>query len=299
MKYRITHKTCYTYSDVASVCHNLVHLAPRATHRQRPDSYRLKIDPGPAFLTHHDDYFGNRTEYFSIEAAHRKLEINAESVVDVSPAVLHEGQEPIAWENCVPNWKDASAAPGASGASEPIPYQLTFPSPRVPHLRALRQYAEKSFRPRRPIVEAIVDLSARIFRDFQFDARATTVDTPLPDVLRLRRGVCQDFAHLATGCLRAMGLAGRYTSGYLRTTPPPGKPRLIGADASHAWTSCWCGPLGWIDFDPTNNCLVGDSHITIAWGRDYGDVCPIQGVFVGAGDHRIGVSVTVMPLQGE
>lgn len=296
MKYHITHKTSYSYSDVAAVCHNLIHLAPRATRHQRPQSYLLKINPDPAFLLHHDDYFGNRTEYFSIEAAHRKLEINAESVIEVVPTAVEDGQKSVSWEHCVPKRKDASGGSAGTDSSGPIPFQLTFSSPRVPLLPGLLQYAEKSFPPRRPIVEAIVDLTARIFRDFQFDPRATTVDTPLAEVLRLRRGVCQDFAHLATGCLRSMGLAARYTSGYLRTDPPPGKPRLIGADASHAWSSCWCGPLGWIDFDPTNNCLVGDSHVTVAWGRDYGDVCPIQGVFIGAGEHRIGVSVTVTPL---
>jgi transglutaminase-like putative cysteine protease len=136
----------------------------------------------------------------------------------------------------------------------------------------------------------------RIHKEFRFDPRATTVETPVADVLSNRRGVCQDFAHLAVGCLRSMGLAARYTSGYLRTTPPPGQERLVGADASHAWCSCWCGSLGWIDFDPTNDRLVDDSYITIAWGRDYGDVCPIQGVFVGQGEHRIRVSVDVAPL---
>jgi transglutaminase-like putative cysteine protease len=175
--------------------------------------------------------------------------------------------------------------------------QLTFPSPRVPPLVELRDYAAKSFLPNRSIVQALVDLNVRIHHEFRFDTRATTVDTPLWEVLNLRRGVCQDFAHLATGCLRSMGLAARYVSGYLRTTPPAGKPRLVGADASHAWCSAWCGPLGWVDFDPTNNCLVGGSYVTIAWGRDYGDVCPIQGVFVGGGDHRITVSVDVAPLE--
>jgi transglutaminase-like putative cysteine protease len=176
-------------------------------------------------------------------------------------------------------------------------YQLTLPSPRIALLPEVRTYALRSFSAGRPIVEGLIDLSARIHADFAFDSRATTVHTPLQELMRLRRGVCQDFAHLAVGCLRAIGLPARYVSGYLRTIPPPGKPRLVGADASHAWLSAWCGPLGWIDFDPTNNVLTGDSHITIAWGRDYGDVCPIQGVFVGGGDHSMGVSVDVVPQE--
>ena len=161
----------------------------------------------------------------------------------------------------------------------------------------LRDYAQSSFASGRPILESIVDLTGRIFHDFEFDSKATTVYTPLEDLLKIRRGVCQDFAHLAIGCVRSMGLPCRYVSGYLRTTPPPGKPRMIGADASHAWASVYCGPLGWVDFDPTNNALAGQSHISIAWGRDYGDVCPLQGVFVGGGEHSMGVNVDVIPAD--
>lgn len=292
-KYQITHKTGYVYADLAPVCHNLVHLAPRATPRQRCASYRLVIEPTPAFLAYRDDYFGNRTEYFSIETAHRELSIVAQSLVDISPAPAGGGEHGPAWEECVVAGNRESKAAGGAGLVEPIISQLAMPSPRVPALAELRTYAAKSFTPRRPIAEAIKHLTARIHQDFKFDPRATNVDTPLADALRLRRGVCQDFAHLAVGCVRAMGLAARYTSGYLRTLPPPGRPRLIGADASHAWGAAWCGPLGWIDFDPTNNCLLSDNYVTIAWGRDYGDVCPIQGVFVGGGEHRINVSVDV------
>ncbi|MCA9209436.1 MAG: transglutaminase family protein, partial [Planctomycetales bacterium] len=146
-------------------------------------------------------------------------------------------------------------------------------------------------------VEAATDLNARIHTEFAYDPRATTVNTPLEQVLKQRRGVCQDFAHLAIGCLRAMGLPARYVSGYLRTIPPPGQPRLVGADASHAWLSVYCGPLGWVDLDPTNNVIPTTDHLTVAWGRDYSDVCPIQGVFVGGGQHTMTVSVDVEPLQ--
>ncbi len=253
------------------------------------------VEPTPAFFTGREDYFGNRAEYFSIESGHRRLEIVAESTVQVS--TLDEAKSgDVPWQACVVQPTPGVDVLDASNASEPMRAQLTFPSPRVPLLAELHEYAAKSFLPNRSIVHALVDLNVRIHHEFKFDTRATTVDTPLWEVLRLRRGVCQDFAHLATGCLRSMGIAARYVSGYLRTAPPPGKPRLIGADASHAWCSAWCGPLGWVDFDPTNNCLVGDSYVTIAWGRDYGDVCPIQGVFVGGGDHQITVSVDVAPL---
>ncbi len=295
MKYQISHKTWYEYSELAPVCHNLVHLAPRETASQKCNAYRLLIDPKPAFFTGREDYFGNHTEYFSIESGHRKLEIIAESTVDVSN--LDDSMvSDVPWQDCVVHSGDQVNGHPVGAAIDPTHAQLAFPSPRIPPLVELREYASKSFLPNRSIVQALVDLNVRIHHEFKFDPRATTVDTPLWEVLNLRRGVCQDFAHLATGCLRSMGLAARYVSGYLRTTPPPGKPRLVGADASHAWCSAWCGPLGWVDFDPTNNCLAGDSYVTIAWGRDYGDVCPIQGVFVGGGDHRITVSVDVAPL---
>jgi transglutaminase-like putative cysteine protease len=159
----------------------------------------------------------------------------------------------------------------------------------------LADYAAVSFPADRPIVDAIVDLNSRIHADFTFDPRATTINTPLGELLAIRRGVCQDFAHLMIGCLRTQGLAARYVSGYICTTPPPGKPRLVGADASHAWISAYCGPLGWVDVDPTNNSLVSDAHVTVAWGRDYDDVCPIQGVFAGGGKHTMGVNVDVIP----
>jgi transglutaminase-like putative cysteine protease len=295
MKYQLTHKTWYAYSEPAPVCHNLVHLAPRATGRQTCSHYRLRIDPKPAFLSRREDYFGNCVEYFSIEGPHRRLEVVAESTVEVRPLSMRRLEASPSWEEV------AAAARHTGDPLEPLesltalPWQMIFPSPRIGPSPDLEAYVAPCFPAGRPIVECLLALAARIFADFKFDPRATTVHTPLADVLRLRGGVCQDFAHLAVAGLRAMGLPGRYVSGYLRTTPPPGKPRLIGADASHAWASCWCGDLGWVDFDPTNNCLVSDNHITAAWGRDYGDVCPIQGVFVGGGEHTMGVSVDVAP----
>jgi len=296
MKYHIIHKTWYDYTDLVPICHNLVHLAPRRTQLQKCFEYRLAVDPVPAFVSNCDDYFGNRTEYFSIEGGHQKLEIMAESTVEVIANTTHKDNDSPIWESCVLKRTDSSVAERSRADVDPLLSLLSFPSPRVPIMSELKEYAAVSFTPRRPIVGALSDLTSRIFKDFKFDSRATSVDTPIADVLRHRRGVCQDFAHLATGCLRALGLAARYTSGYLRTTPIPGRPRLVGADASHAWSSCWCGPLGWIDFDPTNNCFANESHVTVAWGRDYGDVCPIQGVFVGGGEHQIGVSVEVTPV---
>jgi transglutaminase-like putative cysteine protease len=289
MNYTIKHRTWYAYTDPAPVCHNLLHLAPRDAARQTCRAHRLEITPSPASTSRRTDYFGNPIDYFSIEGTHTGLEVTSTSTVEVAPLARTTANTPPRWEDVV---KMASAA---SAERQLQTYQLTLPSPRITPSAELGAYAAPSFPANRPIVDAISDLIARINADFVFDPKATTVHTPLPELLKLRRGVCQDFAHLATGCLRSLGLPARYISGYLRTVPPPGKPRLVGADASHAWTSAWCGPLGWIDFDPTNNSPVSDSHITIAWGRDYSDVCPVQGVFVGGGDHSMGVSVDVIP----
>ncbi len=255
------------------------------------------IEPAPAFFASREDYFGNHAKYFSIESTHRKLEIVSESTVEVLPSADAMPSSEVSWQDCVVRRSRKANIGRPHAAIDPLLAQLTFPSPRVPLLPEVHEYAARSFLATRSIVQALVDLTVRIYHEFRFDPRATTVDTPLTEVMQLRCGVCQDFAHLATSCVRSMGLAARYVSGYIRTTLPPGKPRLMGADASHAWCSVWCGPLGWVDFDPTNNCLVGDSYVTIAWGRDYGDVCPIQGVFVGGGDHRISVSVDVVPLS--
>ena len=170
---------------------------------------------------------------------------------------------------------------------------FVFDSPRIKSFTALADYARPSFAAGRPILDAVLDLTRRIHQEFKFDSLATTVHTPLEDVLANRHGVCQDFAQLQIGCLRSLGLAARYVSGYLRTEPPPGQPRLIGADASHAWLSVYLGEHGWIDVDPTNNVLVGTDHVTVAWGRDYQDVCPIQGIIVGGGEHKMKVAVDV------
>lgn len=291
MKYTIKHRTWYAYAEAAPVCHNMLHLAPRDTTRQVCSDFRLRIVPEPAFITRRTDWFGNFVDYFSIEGSHNGLEVTSQSVVQVSPPRKLTPSDSLPWETVV-----RQSTPEATAADLSV-YQLTLRSPRVRPTAQLRDYAFPSFGAGRPLLEAIVDLTARIHRDFEFDPKATTIHTPLDELLKLRRGVCQDFAHLAIGCVRSMGLPGRYVSGYLRTTPPPGKPRMVGADASHAWASVHCGPLGWIDFDPTNNALIGESHVSIGWGRDYGDICPIQGVFVGGGEHSMGVNVDVIPAD--
>lgn len=290
MRYNIRHTTDYSYTDPIPVGHNLVHLAPRDTAAQSCREHRLLIDPTPSIRAKRRDYFGNDLEFFSIQEAHDGLRVTAMSLVDVASPVLKKGVRTPSWEDV------ASAIPGNLTPQGLSVYYLSLPSPRIRTSEALADYARPSFTPQRPIFDAVRDFTGRIHNDFTFDPKATTVSTQPEDFLELRRGVCQDFAHLQIACMRSLGLAVRYVSGYVATTPPPGMPRLAGADASHAWTSVFCGPLGWVDFDPTNDAVVGDQHVTIGWGRDYGDVCPIQGVFVGGGQHRMNVSVDMVPL---
>jgi transglutaminase-like putative cysteine protease len=288
LRYRIRHSTKYAYSDTVAVCHNLVRLAPRAFGGQTLDSYRLIVSPDPSDLAKRTDLFGNRVEFFSIQRAHQTLTMTAISDVEVHEQPLLPATSP-AWETV----RDALRTPGDADAIKA--YRFAFPSAHVPRSATLREYGAISFTPGRPILEAARDLTARIYADFKYDPRATTISTPVLDAFNARAGVCQDFAHVQIACLRSLGLAARYVSGYLRTIPPPGKARLVGADASHAWLSVYFGPVGWVDFDPTNDCIPATDHITVAIGRDYADISPIQGVFVGGGSHTMVVSVDVEP----
>ncbi|MEX2167682.1 MAG: transglutaminase family protein [Pirellulales bacterium] len=287
MKYHITHRTIYQYTEPVSVCHNLVRLAPRQMPSQVPQDYQLQVVPEPITRSRRFDYFGNQVEYFTIQEAHRELAIATTSVVEVSPPP--PATTSPAWEQVLEQLHTDRSAQGLEA------YHLSLPTERTSNLEALRDYAADSFGKARPICDAVDELVARIHADFAFDPLATTVHSSAADLLSVRRGVCQDFTHFAIGCVRAMGLAARYVSGYVRNDPPAGSPRLVGGDASHAWLAVYAGATGWVDFDPTNNLRVGTDHITVAWGRDYADICPIQGVFVGGGQHSMQFGVDVVP----
>jgi transglutaminase-like putative cysteine protease len=293
MNYQISHTTTYEYHEVVATCQNVVHLTPRAVPRQTCHQHRLVVKPVPTTINRRNDYFGNPVAFFSITEGHRKLSITSMSRVEVRPITLTATTDSPTWESV------RDALPADRGAHAVNNYQFCFDSPHVGRNDELAAYAASSFDPGRPILEAALELTTRIHQDFTYDPQATTVHTPLVDVFAHRRGVCQDLAHVQIGCLRSLGLAARYVSGFLRTIPPPGRPRLVGADASHAWVGVYCGPLGWVDLDPTNNALVDTHHITISWGRDYADVCPINGVFVGGGQHVMTVSADVEPLDEE
>jgi transglutaminase-like putative cysteine protease len=288
VRYRATHVTTYAYADAVASSHQLLHLTPRPLPTQRVLATQVTVDPVPAVWTSRRDYFGNEMVQFTIEERHHSLVLEAVAEVEITSSPRRVGDGPE-WER-VRDGLDA-AGPDALDAHE-----FVFDSILVPTSAELAAYAEPSFTPGRPIVSALTDLNRRIHRDFTFDPQATTLATPLVEVLATRRGVCQDFAHLMIGCLRSIGLAARYVSGYLRTNPPPGRPRLVGADASHAWISAWVGD-GWLDLDPTNDCLPVFDHITLAWGRDYDDVAPVRGIIDGGGSHTLTVAVDVLPLD--
>lgn len=287
MKYAVHHVTSYSYTQPVSFCHNQAHLIPRSHAWQRCLEFDVEIAPHPTVTYDWSDYFGNRVRFFSIEIPHQRLEVVSRSIVNVDEPKFPEPGDSPAWEEVVAHLQGA-ADEQARAAS-----QFVLDSPYVVRSQQSLEYAHVVFSAKRPLLEAALELTSRIATEFKYDANATSIDTSTAEVFEQRRGVCQDFAHLQISCLRSLGLAARYVSGYLLTEPPPGKPRLVGADASHAWLSLYCPGHGWIDIDPTNNQLAGPRHITLAWGRDYGDVCPIKGVLIGGGQHTVKVSVDV------
>jgi transglutaminase-like putative cysteine protease len=287
MTYNITHRTIYDYTAPVSVSHHVARLEPRATSSQVRESFGLKISPHPALRKTREDYFGNRLCFFSIQEVHNRLEVSTTSRVTVQAPKVSAPETSPAWEEVAELFRD----PVSPEVVEP--YQFIFDSPHIRVSFELAEYARQSFGKDTPLLVGTRDLTRRLFKDFKYDPTATTVATPLEDVWESRRGVCQDFAHLGIACLRSLGLPARYVSGYLRTRPPEGKRRLVGADASHAWFSAF-SPVGdWVDFDPTNDVQPAEEHITVAYGRDFGDVSPVAGILTGGGGHEVKVSVDV------
>ena len=286
MNYKITHKTEYSYSDSVNLCYNEARLTPRSFVHQHCSNSQFVVDPEPGACRERQDFFGNTVYYFTIQQPHRELTVTVTSHVQVSGREMQlDFAEHLAWEEvCQRLQTDLDPE-----ILELRQYILN--SPMIPTMPELRTYAERSFSKERPLLEAVEELTDRLYTDFTYDPGFTTIATPLADVIQHRRGVCQDFAHLGIGCLRTLGLAARYVSGYIETDPSPDQEPLAGADASHAWFSVYLPQLGWVDFDPTNNQIPTDRHITIAWGRDYSDVTPLKGVVFGSGTHELSVSV--------
>ena len=291
MIYRVRHVTTYTYEDPVSVSHHLLRLTPRNLPGQVCHETQISILPEPPVTTTGSDYFGNIQTFFTLQEPHDSLIVEATSELEVHAAKPPDLSASPPWETVVESLVTDHSEEGLDA------YQFVFDSQRVAASRELADYARSAFPTGRPLLQAVLELMRKLHRDFRFDAKATEVSTPVQEFFQKRRGVCQDFAHLQIACLRSLGLPARYISGYLRTLPPPGQPRLVGADASHAWCSAWSPGAGWVDFDPTNNCVPTDGHITVAWGRDYSDVSPIHGVLLGGAKHTLDAGVDVMPTQ--
>jgi len=318
--YRVEHATSYVHSGRVSTSQHVACLTPRTLPSQTVRSHELVVEPAPASHVQRVDYFGNAVDQFTILTPYEEMRVVGRSVVEVmgsalSAAVTARFEAGVGVDSVVHAAADAAVdAAGDTRLENSAPWEevrdaliyqrgspyvgtveLSYPSPYIATSPELAAYARESFAKDRPLVAAAVDLMRRINREFIFDSEATTIATPVTQVMTNRRGVCQDFAHLQVGCLRSLGLPARYVSGYLVTHPVPGQPRLVGADASHAWLSVWCPRLGWVDLDPTNDVRVDTDHITIAWGRDFGDVSPLRGVILGGEAHRLCASVLVEP----
>ncbi len=285
-RYRIEHSTVYRYSDEVTTSFGRSYLRPRDESGQRCLEHAVTVEPAASDLVHSVDVYGNTSTYFHVTDPHTRLRVTGRSDIEISAPVMDPAVTAMPWERARPSQRN-----------DPRAVEFTLASPLVVLPSEVGEYARISFIPDRPIGEAVVDLTHRIFTDFTYRFGATSVSSTDRDVLAAGAGVCQDFAHLATGCLRSLGLAGRYVSGYLATTPPPGRERVVGADASHAWAAVRLADGTWLSFDPTNDTLVDDRYTTVAWGRDYRDVQPLKGViFTDAKTSEMEVSVDVAPV---
>ncbi len=290
MTYELIHRTVYEYSEPVTVSHHAARVEPQPLPLQQQEDFELFISPEPTLRKMRTDYFGNRVCFFSIQGIHHRLEVTARTRVTVTATTPPVPTLSAPWREVVTLFQD----PVSPDVVEP--YQFVFDSPLVKASPALAEYAGESFGKDTPLLVGVLDLTRRIFTDFKYDPVATTVATPLEEVIEKRRGVCQDFAHVGIAAMRSLGLPARYVSGYLRTHAAPGKEKLVGADASHAWFSVFCPSFGWVDFDPTNNLVPGEEHITVGYGRDFADVSPISGILTGGGQHEVRVAVDVIPV---
>jgi len=288
MIYRLRHRTTFEYAHPVTFVYNLLHLKPRPLPWQTGHASQLTVLPEPTILAEHLDFFGNILTYCAVQHKHDAMRILIESEIEVASRPLPKS-EGTPWEQSISTLQQFNTEPNRDA------FQFCFDSPLLQSFDMARDYAMASCAPGKSIHEIAIDVMQRIHKEFKFDPASTTVATPVAEIFEKRRGVCQDFAHLMICCLRSIGIAARYNSGYIQTTPPPGKPRLQGADASHAWVGVYCPRNGWLDLDPTNNKIANEEFITIGWGRDYSDICPVKGVLVGGGEHKVVVEVDMIP----
>lgn len=289
MRYRVRHATTYRYGKPVDLASHMLHLAPRALPHQAVLDARIVSLPEPSRRSERPDHFGNGVTWLFLDRPHERFEVTLEATVDV---LFPRPADPAA----TPQWEQVAALARQAGPMAWEAAEFIFDSPMAPADPGAGGYAATSFPPGRPILAGLIDFMGRIRKDFAFKSGVTTISTPVARVLAQRAGVCQDFSHLMISGLRALGLPARYVSGYLRTKPPPGQPARRGADQSHAWVGAWLGPEhGWVDLDPTNDILVRDEHVVLAWGRDYGDISPVRGVILGGGHHTVSVAVDLEP----
>jgi transglutaminase-like putative cysteine protease len=291
--YDVQHVTTYQYEAPVRFAQCVLRLSPVDRPGQRVVSSQLMLTPRPADIRERLCFFGNRTSHIIIEETHHKLRCEIHSRIEINRIALGKNIASQSWEDV------REDAYGFASLAPDSPAHYIYPSRRAPRVFDIETYGRLSFAPGRPMLQSVVELMGRIKADFVYDPTATEVSTPIIDAFAQKRGVCQDFAHIMIGAVRGLGLPASYVSGYLRTVPPPGKPRLEGADAMHAWIEVWCGhQFGWVGFDPTNDLIVGEDHIVLAIGRDYGDVSPIKGMLLGAGDQTLDTEVDVIPVIG-
>lgn len=291
MKYQIRHLTRYDYAGQATLSHNEARMLPRNLAWQTSLHSEWLITPTPVRMRERCDFFGNRVVYFATETLHESLEVVVQSEVDVQPRPAQDIFSSISWEAAV----SEIMAGMKRGDQECIEARLfALESPFIRHQRSLYDFARQCFTDSCDLMTALTDLNRRIFDEFVYDSEVTTVATPVHEVLAVKRGVCQDFAHLMIASLRTLGLSARYVSGYMETLPPPGQAKLLGADATHAWVAAFIPGWGWLELDPTNGCLADERYIMLGWGRDYADVTPLKGVMTGGGEHELTVAVDVI-----
>ncbi len=296
MKYQLRHTTSYEYSGQVSLSHNEARMLPRELPWQWVGKTQVSIDPAPVRQRERTDFFGNRVVYFSVEQLHSNLQVTLTCNVETRQRPSQDIFSSMPWEDAVQALRQGLAYSNADTLEARL---FALDSAFVQQHDSLANYARQSFPPGCNLVDAVSALNQQIFNDFTYDPDFTTVATPVEEVLANRRGVCQDFAHLTIGCLRSLGLAARYVSGYMETLPPPGQEKLLGADATHAWLAVFVPGWGWLEIDPTNGCLPDERYIVLGWGRDYADVTPLKGVMTGGGEHELSVAVDVIPSPAE
>ncbi|WP_299777843.1 transglutaminase family protein [uncultured Formosa sp.] len=294
MKFKVSHTTSYDYDSGVTFCHNIATLKPKTMVGQTLLDYELEISPKPSEITERLDFFGNTITRFSIQQHHKKLKVTAKSIIERDYELEPNIEDSKTGKTIT--LKEGLAILKTNNKDFIDIKQFILDSIFIAQISPeVKAYAEKSFKPNRSIFEASFELMQRIFKEFKFDSEFSTIATPIQEVIKAKKGVCQDFAQIAIACVRSMGLPARYVSGYIETLPPPGKEKLVGTDASHAWFSVFIPEFGWVDFDPTNNQIPKNQHITVSWGRDYYDVPPLKGVVYSTGKNKMNVAVDIRP----